>query len=361
MNKSNSPNIDIHVKEISYTKQNKFISSQLVLEFSGKDSNSVIANTFRRVSYDDIPTYAFEYVDIQHNNSKAFDNDFMRDHLRQLPIYDIKNNMHYLDPIYWQNVDYYNKNREKHPEDKLSMEITINKYNNTNELMSVTTKDMEYRVDDKLIEYPNRNPDEPILLIELLPNQTFKCHMKGCLGVGERDSIWFASKVCFYKLYDDNPNKIQFTIEATGQMSEYEILVKCCRLIKLKLKSIATEIEQRVASKEIKIAQTIFIELINEDHTIGSLINNALQDHPHIAFSGVSKPDHLVKQIKFKIICTDDVESPIQPLYDVTEYLINVFSNLEKQFINIGNVNLTDTTSFEKPLKTTKKGNKSSV
>lgn len=339
-NKSNSKqNLDVKVKEIQYTKQDKFISSQLVLEFTGKDMNYVIANTLRRVSYDDIPTYAFEYVNIEHNNSKAFDNDYMTLRLRQLPIYDIKSDLYYLHPKYWHDVDYYDKNREKHESEKL-IEATINVYNNTNELMSVTTKDMNYYIDNEQMEYPHRNPDEPILLIELLPNQTFKCQLRACLGVGERDSIWFGSKLAYYDIDESNPHRILFTIEGTGQMTEYELLVKCCRLIKLKLNSISNEIDHRIKTKEIKIAPTIFIELVNEDHTIGNLINNALQDHPQIAFSGMSKPDHLIKQIRLKMTCTDEVDSPIQPLFEVFDYLQNLFTNLENQFIELGNVDL---------------------
>lgn len=328
-------NIDVNIREIEYTKQDKFISSQLILEFNGKDVNYVIANTFRRVSYDDIPTYAFVYVNIEHNNSKAFDNDFMTDHLRQLPVYDIKNDLYYLHPKYWQNVDYYDKNREKH-ESEMLIEATINAYNNTNELMSITTNDMYYYIDGQQVRYPNRNPDEPILLIELLPTQTFKCQLRACLGVGERDSIWFASKLVYYDYDDENPNKVLFTIEGNGQTTEYDLLIKCCKLIKLKLDSIGDEIHQRILSQEIRVAPTIFIELVNEDHTMGNLINNALQDHPHIAYAGISKPDHLIKQIKFKMTCTEDVESPIQPLFEVLEYLKNLFDNFEIQFIKLG-------------------------
>lgn len=357
MNKTTISNLDINVKEIQYIKQNKFISSQLVLEFTGNDINYVIANTLRRVSYDDIPTYAFEYVNIEHNNSKAFDNDYMTVRLRQLPVYDIKNDLYYLHPKYWQNVDYYDKNREKHESEKL-IEGTINVYNNTNELMSVTTREMNYYIDGKQVEYPHRDPDEPILLIELLPNQTFKCQMRACLGTGERDSIWFGSKLAFYETDDVDPHRILFTIESTGQIAEYELLVKCCRLIKLKLDSIGKEIDNRIKTKEIKIAPIIFIELVNEDHTIGNLINNALQDHHQIAFAGVSKRDHLVKQIRFKMACTDDVDSPIQPLFEVIDYLKDVFTNLEGQFIKLGNVDLPD--NYNKVDKNIKRNQKKS-
>ncbi|AYV84890.1 MAG: DNA directed RNA polymerase subunit L [Hyperionvirus sp.] len=338
--------IDITVKEVEYIPLNGFISSKLTLDLSGKDMHYTVANTLRRVSYDDIPTYAFVYVNIEHNNSKAFDNDFMVDNLRQLPVPNIQNDLFYLHPKYWQNVDYYDKAREKHESEKL-IEITVNAYNNTNEIMVVTTKDIAYYIEGEPAEYVSPNKNEPIVIIELLPNQTFKCQLRACLGVGERDSIWFASKLAYYEYDEANPRKILFSLEASPQLPEYEVLLKCCRLIKLKLNGIYSEIENRIKTKEILPAQTIFLEFTNEDHTIGSLINNALQEHPHIAFAGVSKPDHLLKMIRFKMSSTDDVDSPLEPLFEVLKYLTNIFDNLENQFIKLGKIPTDD----EKPSK----------
>ncbi|AYV80951.1 MAG: DNA directed RNA polymerase subunit L [Harvfovirus sp.] len=333
----NKKKIDISVKEIEYVPVNGFVSSLLTLDFSGGDMHYTIANTLRRVSYDDIPTYAFVYVNIEHNNSKAFDNDFMVDNLRQIPVPYVQNDLFYLHPKYWQNIDYYDKAREKHESEKL-IEITVNAYNNTSELMVVTTKNMAYYIDGEPAEYTTPNKSEPIVLIELLPNQTFKCQLRACLGVGERDSIWFGSKLAYYEYEEATPRKVKFYIEATGQISEYEVLVKCCRLIKLKLNGIKSEIENRIQTKEIKPAQTIFLEFTNEDHTIGSLINNALQEHPHIVFAGVSKPDHLIKMIRFKMSSTNDVDSPLKPLFEVLEYLRKIYDHLENQFIKMGKI-----------------------
>lgn len=322
--------LDINIKKVGYKKPEGFTSSQLVLEFSGKDINTVIANTLRRVSFDDIPMYAFAYINIEHNNS-VFNNDMMRIRIRQLPIYDIKSNLYYLNPKYWDGVDYNDKDREKH-EKEISVEGVINVYNNTNENMNVTTNNMYYYVEGFQVPYPNRNKDEPILIVQLRPNETFKCQVKGCLGVGERDNIWAAAAQSYY---DELPDKILYTTESCGQMTEFDILIKSCLYVKLKLKGIANEMKNRIDEKQILPAQTIFFEIANEDHTICNLINNSLQDHKQILFSGVSKPDHLVKQMKFKISTIDPKISPTQPLFETIEYLDNVFSELIKQFTSL--------------------------
>jgi len=324
-----SKSIDLTVKEVSYTKNDGFISSKLVLLLEGKSMNYVIANSIRRVSYDDIPTYAFECVNIEKNTSKAYDNDYMALRLRQLPIYNMKNDLFYLPNKYWYGVDYNNKNREKHESEKM-IEAIINVVNDTNDKMSVTTQHLSYYIDNEKVPYYEPYPEEPTLLIELLPKQIFKCQLKACLGVGDRDTIWFASKDSYYEYDDETPNKVIFTIESAGQMSEYEILIKSCKYMAFKLEMIKKDIEGRVKSKEIKTAQTIFFELVNDDHTIGNLINDALQDHPEILYAGLSKPDHLIKTILFIMISKD--KSPIGPLFDTLNYLESVFEHLEKIF-----------------------------
>ena len=291
--------LDINVKEISYRLRDKFVYSKLDIELSGADVNYVIANTFRRVSYDDIPTYAFEVVEFEHNNMKAFDCDYMRCRLRQLPLYDVENDLYYLHPKYWHNVNYYDNTRTKHPSEKL-IEGVINVHNNTTEIMPVTTRDMQYFIDGVKTKYNDPHPDYPMLLAELKPDNTLKCRLKAVLGVGEKDTIWFGSKLVYYNYEHENPNVVSLTIEGNGQVQEYVLLVKCCRVLKLKLKGIKNEIERRVDTGEIQKSKTIFFELVNEDHTMGELLNYALQSHRGLIFSSVARPDHLVKLIIFK-------------------------------------------------------------
>jgi DNA-directed RNA polymerase subunit L len=338
----NQKNIDISVKSIEYTPANDFTSSQLNLEFTGKEANLVITNTIRRVAYDDIPSYAFDYINIEFNNS-VFNNDMMTIHLRQLPIYDIDTGLYFLHPVYWKDVDYSNKNREKHHKEIL-IEGIVNVYNTTDEIRNVTTNDITYYVDTIQTKYQHKG-SEPILLIQLRPNETFKCQIKGCLGVGERDSIWSMAHSYHHEL---ESNKILFTMESMGQMIEHDIIIKCCKLIKMKLNLIKKEIETRVNTKEILHNHTIFFDIDNEDFTMGNLINNCLQDHENIVFSGISKPDHLVKSIKFKITSSPDIISPIEPFYDAIDHLVNLYDEIEKQVISIKKkANLPDLPDYD--------------
>jgi DNA-directed RNA polymerase subunit L len=191
--------------------------------------------------------------------------------------------------------------------------------------MNVTTDNMEYYIEGERKEYPKRNKDAPILLIQLRPQETFKCVMKGCLGVGENNNMWSAA----HTYYDEiEENKIELTLESMGQMTEYDVLIKSCKLINMKLDNIKSEIKKRVADKTIKEEQTLILELENEDHTIGNLINNSLQEHTDIIFAGLSKPNHLVKMIRFKIHAANN-KTPLKAIYEVIDFLMEIYNSIE--------------------------------
>jgi DNA-directed RNA polymerase subunit L len=328
-----SSKIDINVKELKYIKAHKFISSKLVLDIDGKDMDFVISNTLRRIAYDDVPTYAFVHVNIGHNNSKL-NNDYMKIRLKQLPIYDISNEFDFVNPKYYQNVDYSAIDLER-PEGEQKIEFILTYHNNSNELINVTTNEGVYLIDGQKTPYPNRNPEEPILIIQLHPNETFKCHLKAYIGIGEANNIWSGCVIAHHEYEPSDRQKVKFTIESTGQISEYDLLIKCCKVALFKFNCIKSEIIDKINTKEISEGTTIYIQLANEDHTVGNLITHFLQEHNDIIFAGYSKPDQLIKSIFLKIACKNTLSSPINALFDVIDHITNVFSHLFNTFVQM--------------------------
>lgn len=359
-----SKNIDIQIKEIKKVdyhiveknllndKNNKeysykiSIPSKLILEFKGNDNANVIVNTLRRVLLDNIPQYAFpsDMIKIS-DNTTIFNNDYMRLRLAQLPILNTNLDIYYLDPVYWNGIDYSDPKRPKHSSER-QIEIAINVYNNTNFNKNITTNDIHYYEDGN--EVTKYNKDCPILLIQLRPDETFKCTMKAALGVGERDSIWASAGNVYYddlttddkqqgKLIENPDNKIIFTVESQGQYDEYTLLIKGCNYIVKKLDDIKNELNKRFTSKEIKESQEIILILDGEDHTMGQLLNYSFQNHEEIIFSGVAKPDHLVKSIRFKISCSNRLKTPLKAMYEQIDLLKEIYLHIEKILIRLSN------------------------
>ena len=314
----------ITIKETEYIPFNGIISSQLKLEITG--INSITANTLRRIIQDDLPIYAFpsELIKIEQNTS-TFNNDQMRDHLSQLPILDQDSGISYLDPMYWKEIDYKNLEREKDEHEKI-IDLYVNVHNVSPEVMNVTIDNAKIFVDGEQIDMWKNYKTKP-LLIQLKPDATFKCHMRSALGTGERNAIWSAGLAFPY----EDGNKIIFTLESFGQMDEYTLLIKACDYINHKLSELKKQIEKNVTEGKLPNKKIIFIELEDEDFTLGNIVNDLLQDHPNIIFSGVAKPDHLIKAIRIKVECDDKFPSPIKPLYNVIDELVDRFNTIKSQ------------------------------
>ena len=291
---------DIKVTELSYVKRHKYISSHLTLNISGKSINHSIINSLRRVMLNNIPIHAFppEMMTIEENTCVAFNNQYMKLRLSGLPIYNLKTDVFYLPENYWKNINFADPNRIKHPDEK-PIDIYINVHNNSNQIKHVTTNDIKYYLDGDEIKPYDEN--YPILLINLRPNDTFKCHMKAALCIGNNHTRWCAASNSWYD-YDDK-NNFTFHIKSRGENDEYKLLNKACEYLLKKLKDIKNEFIKKEKANEMMTDELncLQIELEGEDHTIGELLNYEFQSHPKILYSGMIKPDLLIRTIIIKL------------------------------------------------------------
>jgi DNA-directed RNA polymerase alpha subunit len=327
-NKNAFSSIDINVSKIKYVERVGHKSSLLEVELYGKDLNRKIVNALRRVACNNIPVYAFppELIKIEENTCVAFNNDMMRLRLSLLPIYNIKNDLHFLHERFWYKVNYADPEREKHKDEKV-IELHINSFNNTNTIKNVTTEDIRYYVDGQQ-DY-SYNKYAPFLLIKLRPNDTFKCYMKAALGVGENKIYWNAASNAWFEEVENS--KYKLSIKSAGQMSEYDILKKSCKFLIKKLEDLSNELDRRVNEKEINDETTVHFILDGEDHTIGELLNYEFQSRKNdIIFSGAAKLDHLIKSITIKV-CSANEKSPVPVMKDCILVLIKKIQKISEQ------------------------------
>lgn len=297
---------DISVKKKSSIKEDGFNFEEATYMFSGKDTYIKLINSIRRASMDNIPCYAFprELINISDNTSIAFNNDYMTERLSKLPIFNLKDNdldpnISFLHEKYWKNVDYLDKYREIHENEK-SIEININFHNNTDQIKSFDTSSNGFNVyveNEKVEMYSKKYP---ILIIKLRPDDTFKCSMKATLGISENDSIYCASTNSWHYYENDDITKpINLSLRCNPIFSPDNILKKSCEYIVYRLDIIENEIlklfDENFENNQIEI------NIIDEDFTIGDILNYEFQSDKNIIFSGVTKPDHLIKSILIKI------------------------------------------------------------
>jgi DNA-directed RNA polymerase subunit L len=346
---------DIKVSEIEYVKVKDYSSSWLHLNFTGNDINLKLLNSLRRVSMDDIPTYAIpaELIKFSENTSIPFDNGQLTIRWGFLPIFNVDPEIIYLSDIYYKNINFADPNRIKHPDEK-KIDLYLDVHNDSNNIKFVTTNDLSIYIEEKESKMYDNN--FPILLVKLQPNDTIKCHMKAVLGIGNYNVRFRASKNSISvtkkdfeeynkktksdddsKYDNDDVNYDQkdyvLGIESAGQIKEYEILFRSCEYLIKKLEDIKNYIKKMFDSKEIILTDVINLTIDNEDHTIGEIINYELQNHEKCFYSGLSKPDHLIKSITIRFSIEGNalkvITEVIDNIIDKYKYIGNILKKLE--------------------------------
>lgn len=338
---------DMFVKELEKHESNGLDGSFLKLLFSGKDFNIKLANSLRRASMKNVPTYAFspELITIDINTTVAFDNDVMTDRMSQVPVAGICPEIHFLSDKFWLGVNFADQSRFKHSTEA-QIEFFVNVHNNSASVLNVTTNDAVVTINGEKVE--PYSVEYPMLLIKLRPNDRFKCHMKGVLGVGEKNVIWDASRNSYYdNVYLDkqgnrldfekldmskvHEEQIEFTVEANNQYEEYDILIRACKYLMTKVGMWKDEFSKKIKSQQIPKSKTINFYLDKEDHTLGEILNYEFQDNEDILMSGLTKPDHLVKAVSIKVTAGGKLASP-------AEAMIESMTLLEKKLSHLGKI-----------------------
>jgi len=339
---------DIKIEEKEYHKSNGLNASWLTLVCSGDDFNIKLLNSLRRTVVNNIPMYAFspELISIDINTSVAFDTDYMTARLSNLPVVGIDPDLYFLPEKYWYKVNYADTKREKHATEQ-HVEFYLNYHNNSANVVSVTTNDASVYIESVQVKpYSNQYP---ILLIKLKPNERFKCYMKATLGVGEKNVIWKGARNSFYdEIEVSGKKKYEFTIEANNQCTEYNLLVRACKFLMKKITDIKNDLQSRINLKQIPIDKSYNYKLEQEDYTVGIILNEEFQDHKDIVFSGLSKPDHLVKAILIKVVSATSVKSPLNAMMECMDNLVKKYAHIG--FL-ISNINKKDEEKVPKNVK----------
>ncbi len=324
---------DFSVKELEFTTD-KYDTSFLKLELSGKNICYQTINALRKVCMNQIPIYAFHPSKINiTRNSSVFDNSYMRERLSQIPINKFEHKVKDLALKYYKDINFADPKRVKHADDDNEVEIFVKAKNvGPEKILNVSTNDIKLTINNETIE-PSKmfSSEYPILLIQLRQGEEFECSMKGVLAVGEYDAIFNASNTYYDEIEED---KYHLMVESAGQFNEYEILIRGCEIILDKLNSIRENVNQNQYQIVITENNAMILEIINEDYTCGGPINYFLQGMDEVVFSGVTNPDYMQKNIiiKFKV---GDKYKPVEIFNKAVDETEKLFNKLKNKFTDL--------------------------
>lgn len=357
-----------------------------ILNFTLKNINVSLANAIRRVIISEIPTIVFKTSPYEKNkvdiiiNTSRFNNEIIKQRLSCIPI-NIK------------DIDF--------PYSDYQIELDVK--NDTDNIIYVTTNDFKiknktnntYLTDSQKQEVfpPNKITNDYILLARLRPKITQEIpgeHLKFIaeldIGTAKEDGAYNVASICYYtntmdkikinQIWNEKEkelkskgieeseivsikkdwllldakrifidNSYDFSIKTVGNYSNLQIVNKACNIILDKLTKFKKEIEtdEELIEKSNVIVNNCFdIKLINEDYTLGKIIEymlyyshydfkekNDISDRK-ITFCGFKKPHPHINEAIIRIAFKDDIEKQL-----VIPYISNAIENLKKIYNKI--------------------------
>jgi len=314
----------INLKNVSYDKTHG--SSRLEFDLSGPEINHIIVNTLRRTILSDIPIYA--YTDFKFNkNNSIFHNNFLKNQIKNIPVWGIENKLEFFEKDI-KKLDIIEEQEEIEDDIELSFDKKIDSTslnqltmyvdyeNKKSDIISVTTDDVKFYFSQKQIDNPY---DKPIQLVKLQPNQRINFSVVTSIGIEKESAIFSPVSICVYD--QKSENNFRFILESRGQLVEKRILkVAYLNLVK-KLNNILKQIPDN-NEKEGEI------QINNEDHTIGNLLSNGLQNNKNIDFAGY----HMTHPLEARVIITYKLKSGKfkEIMKDVIDNFIDIFEKIDK-------------------------------
>jgi DNA-directed RNA polymerase subunit L len=318
------------LKNVLHDKTKGF--SRLEFDITGKEVNYVIMNTLRRIVLSDIPIYAYSEFIFNKNNS-IFHNNFIKNQIKNLPVWGIDNKIEFYEKIKVYNNDVNNEIEDLEDNVELSVDKKINstsleqltmyvEYNNkSNDIITVTTEHAKFYFAQKQISNPYPTP---IQLVKLQPTQNINFTAVTSIGIEKENAIFSPVSICVYE--EKKENEFRFIIESKGQITEKVILHRAIINLNKNIESILNQFIENLDNNELSGQ----IEIKNEDHTIGNLITCGLQNHKNVTFASYHLPHPLEKRViieyklksgKFKDVLKEVINEYIE-LYDKLNKLI---------------------------------------
>jgi len=335
-------------------------TSYCKLNFTGKDINHIIINTIRRVILSLIPIYGFDSENINiTKNTSVFNNDQLRIRFSNFPVFFNKvlnkkyknlkkleydsiinpestlnkfSELEYRSNLGSAEIDktmeYLNK---QDISDNLT--ITVNVKNNfDNDIMNVMTDTpgVKYMYGKEQISHIYANP---LLIVQLQPGQEIVFNMVSSLNNSIYNALFRCCSRCHYEEIDDNT--FDFSIYSRRQISEKDIILRACKIIKQKIinseNTIINNIKDQLNDDHLKDGN-ILIE--GEQHTLGNLLSRFLQDHKDIIFAGYKVGHPNVNQVEIRYDCNTNI---INIIKDVCNKIHNLFDDIENKIQKLDN------------------------
>lgn len=355
-----------------------------VLKFTLKNLDVSLANAIRRTILSDIPTLVFKTTPYEENktnilvNTTRFNNEIIKQRLSCIPIHINDNNFPYQDYVVELDVSNDTDN---------IIYITTNDFKIKNKITDSYLSESEVN----LIFPPNKITNDYIVIARLRPRinndilgEKLKLTAEFEYSTAKVDGAFNVASTCFYtntldkikinNLWNEKEKSLKsknisleeietikndwytldakrifihdsfdFNIKTLGVFNNFELVEKACNIIMNKLKLLLDDLstdKELIQKSNITIENCFDIKLINEDYTIGKIIeymlyyshyinDNGISDNT-ITFCGFKKPHPHINESIIRVAFVDEVDTDV-----VINYISNSINNLNKIYTSI--------------------------
>ncbi len=264
--------MDIHITKIKSTNKNTER-----YEISGKDINVGIINGIRRIAKKFIPTIGFNInnIEIINNTSNVYNNSYMSERLQHLPVLNMNKKLLTPTDTYEMYIDYENTDTK---------------------IYNLTTKQAQCQFNGKPIKY-----DKEILIIKMKPNTRFTAHLKADIDIGDNNVIYDGCHNIWHEII--NENKFIINIIPNEQLTAKELLIETSKYFIDKYNKYKEIYKYNLENNIFHIEDEDDEILINieDDISVGIIMNNELQKNQEVILSGINRHDQFKKTSLLKI------------------------------------------------------------
>jgi DNA-directed RNA polymerase subunit L len=358
-----------YIKETLNTMFSNIKSDGRSISFDVQDVDVSLVNAIRRAILADVPTVAFAFDPnksdndiVIHTNTGALHNEFFAHRLSLVPLFLNKNEIESFDPRNYK--------------------FLLHKKNDGNQMMDITTKDIDVldetgnknkALRDRLFP-PNSITKDYILLTRLKPNlyesqhgDEIKLEAIASKGVGSQHSRWCpVSKCCFYNIVDedkatealnsllektpedkkeetkkrfelldmaryfkkneyDEPSAFHFELESECGLSCKEIFAMGITEVIKRVEELRDNLDNEQKVSIYQQGAMFFFDIKKEGHTLGNLIQAGFYNHlvrtkqPVLQYVGYYQPHPLESHIILKVRMASMDDSSIIKVVETTK------------------------------------------
>lgn len=288
-------------------KINKHTEKYINFNIKGNDVNFSLVNALRRILLQEIPLYKIDNIKID-KNTTCYTNDYLCERIEQ------------INDIIKSKENYIDKNNEYKYE---KQDIYINIRNDNNDIMNITTDNIDVYIDEKQIKNPYK---EKVLLVKLKKDQEIILKGEYILGKGLYHAKYTGIKV---ELYEEiNNNSYNFAFKSLCMLTAKELLIKAVNIIIKKLENIEILIGQKYNDSTLDNLDKIKIVLEDETHTMGNLITSKLQEKVQ---AGYMMNDFVEQEDERRVNIQIDSKKPLRVLFESIKELKVIFNNMKNK------------------------------